>query len=451
MNFPCSSPPSLCDEQPNPATTYSSESADSPTFIATAFSPSPPLLGANFTVYPCMDQEDSHVSQDDAQLAANRAAVACANPCSPLFSSAQQQISRNCADGTPYFFTVPAGAFTALSQLEADRMAISYGEARIGNHSICMAQVSDAVICLGQFYSAEIVTTGPDQPFTFQLVQGAVPPGITMTMAGATITFTGTASVLGTYPLTIRATSSTGVFTQKTFSLLVTNITTPSALPDANFGVAYNQALSIYNPGSIPVAWSITDGSLPTGLSLDPDTGIISGTVTVGGVFTFTVQADFGDGTCSKQFTINSYIINFDNLAWSGIVLHPGSGVADASFTGHTFSVEAQGGSGPDFAYVEAIGTMNYTGPLVHCVAVVTVSSAAADNQSFFIEQDGVSLFNATLTAAGVFTFPFIVAAGTNSVINVQGGVTIGDPNRLFAESFSNGLAQYSVDIHQVS
>lgn len=349
--FPCSSPPSTCDQTPNPATTYSAEAQDGPTFIGDAYSPSEPLLNKSFAVYPCEAQVDSQVSQTDADLASNRAAVVCANPCSPIFSNTQQQVARSCPDGSQFFLTVPAGVFNGTSQLASDRAALSYGQAILGNHSICMASLAPTTLCRDSFFSGEIVVTSTDQPVTFELVQGMLPPGITTTAEPGGLFFSGTPTALGTYTFTIKATSSFGTFTQKTFTLLVTTITTDT-LPDATQGQDYSTMLAVFNPEGTTFTWSITAGTLPDGLSLDADTGIISGNPTTEGESDFTVGVSDGISTCTRDFSItvasgsdvctdglgdlgdNCYAISgyFDGLVPNTSADPPGDTVYDGTF-----------------------------------------------------------------------------------------------------------------------
>jgi uncharacterized protein (TIGR03118 family) len=67
-------------------------------------------------------------------------------------------------------------------------------------------------------------------------------------------------------------------------------LTTPSTLPFGNIGTAYSQTLAVTG-GTAPYSnWTVTNGSLPPGLSLNSTTGTISGTpAAVGGTFSFTL------------------------------------------------------------------------------------------------------------------------------------------------------------------
>jgi len=64
---------------------------------------------------------------------------------------------------------------------------------------------------------------------------------------------------------------------------------TTTTLPNGNMSTAYTQTLTA--TGYIPVTWSLSSGSLPTGLVLSSD-GTISGTPTTAGNFNFTVKAE---------------------------------------------------------------------------------------------------------------------------------------------------------------
>lgn len=84
----------------------------------------------------------------------------------------------------------------------------------------------------------------------------------------------------------------------------VPEITTTS-LPDGRVGTPYSQSFAA-NYGT-PIAWSITSGSLPGGLTLDPDTGAIIGTPSDAGTFSFIVRAvnSQGDDTQALSITVN--------------------------------------------------------------------------------------------------------------------------------------------------
>lgn len=65
---------------------------------------------------------------------------------------------------------------------------------------------------------------------------------------------------------------------------------TPDTLPDATVGMMYSEQLTA-SGGTAPYTWIVTVGVLPTGMILNPVTGIISGIPTVQGDFNFTVRA----------------------------------------------------------------------------------------------------------------------------------------------------------------
>ena len=79
------------------------------------------------------------------------------------------------------------------------------------------------------------------------------------------------------------------------------SITTES-LPEGKVSEEYSTSLSAN--GSEPITWNVTDGNLPTGLSLSTN-GKITGTPTAPGEYFFTATASNDVGSVSKELTIH--------------------------------------------------------------------------------------------------------------------------------------------------
>ncbi|MGD2122562.1 MAG: Ig domain-containing protein [Gemmatimonadota bacterium] len=77
------------------------------------------------------------------------------------------------------------------------------------------------------------------------------------------------------------------------------------ALPVAWVGEAFSQTLSASGGDGAP-SWSLSSGALPDGITLS-GAGVLGGTPTTGGSFTFTVQATGGGQTASRELFMDVY------------------------------------------------------------------------------------------------------------------------------------------------
>jgi large repetitive protein len=77
---------------------------------------------------------------------------------------------------------------------------------------------------------------------------------------------------------------------------------TTATLPAPVLGQAYSQTIAT-SGGTAPIAFSISGGALPAGLTLNPTTGAITGAPTAAGAYSFTVTATDAAGlTASKTY-----------------------------------------------------------------------------------------------------------------------------------------------------
>ncbi|WP_435102361.1 putative Ig domain-containing protein [Halarchaeum sp. P4] len=154
-------------------------------------------------------------------------------------------------------------------------------------------------------YSQPLAVSGGTAPYTWTVSNGALPEGLTLTADG---TVSGTPTEQGTYTFSVTVTDADGTQLTETYTLVVNpalTSTTPSTLPSGVAGVTYSTTLTTTG-GTDPVSWTVTNGSLPDGLSLNSTTGAITGTPTTAGSYTVTVTAtDASGATTSQQYTVD--------------------------------------------------------------------------------------------------------------------------------------------------
>ncbi|HEU5003864.1 MAG TPA: putative Ig domain-containing protein [Actinomycetota bacterium] len=138
----------------------------------------------------------------------------------------------------------------------------------------------------GTAYSYSFTASGSPAP-TFSLTSGTLPPGLTLNATGV---LSGTPTTGGTYSFVVKASNSAGSATTPSLGITVNQAPafTADSPPNASAGAPYSYTFTA--SGFPAPTFALNTGSLPTGLSLSPG-GVLSGTPTTGGSFTFTVKA----------------------------------------------------------------------------------------------------------------------------------------------------------------
>lgn len=104
------------------------------------------------------------------------------------------------------------------------------------------------------------------------------------------------------------ASLSQQIFVSVSLSESILTITT-TTLPDGTVNNVYNQSVQATG-GVTPYTWNISAGSLPDGLSINPNTGAITGTPTTAGTSNFTVQVTDSHDPAATDSQALSILIN---------------------------------------------------------------------------------------------------------------------------------------------
>jgi hypothetical protein len=149
---------------------------------------------------------------------------------------------------------------------------------------------------VGDVYTYQVTTSGGQAPVSFSIVGGSLPTGLSLSLTGL---ITGTPSSSGTSTFTVRATDSCGTGAQtsdKSLSITVNptactplSITSPSTLPMGIVNQTYSYQITTTG-GQAPITFRFLSDTYPPGLRMT-STGLISGTPTSAGNYTFPVRA----------------------------------------------------------------------------------------------------------------------------------------------------------------
>jgi methionine-rich copper-binding protein CopC len=245
----------------------------------------------------------------------------------------------------------------------------------------------------GTAYSQQLTQSGGTLPIAWDVAAGTLPTGLSLNASGL---ISGTPTAANTFNFTARATDANGCTGTLAYSVTIACPTinvTNGGVPAGVVGQVYAGVQFQQTGGSLPITWTVSAGTLPAGLTLNPTTGQITGTPTATGQFVVTVTATDANGCSgSLQVTIE--------ITCPVITLSPGSPLADGLFqvayapvtitanggaTPHTFAVTA--GTLPPSMTLgsngQLSGTPSNTGAFSFTVTATDASTVCQGSQAY--------------------------------------------------------------------
>lgn len=322
-------------------------------------------------------------------------------------------------------------------------------------------------------YSQVLTASGGAAPYTFSVLSGTLPTGLSLTGATSTnVTLSGTPTAGGTFNFTIRATDSsigTGpINTDQAYAVTIAAPTIavgPTTIPNGTQGAAYSQTLTA-SGGIATYTWSVSAGALPAGLSLGAG-GVLSGTPTAAGPFNFTARAQdssTGDGpyagsrdyafaiaavaavanpvsaTVAHNSTGNPITLNITGGAPASVAVATNGSNGTATAVGSTITYTPTAGyAGPDnFSYTAT----NVAGTSSPATVTITVNppTLALNPSTLPDGTTGIAYSQAASASGGQSPYTYSISAGTLPAglgINPTTGAISGTPTATGVSNFT--------------
>jgi hypothetical protein len=205
-------------------------------------------------------------------------------------------------------------------------------------------------VAAGQLFTQQFTPSGGTGALQVSLT-GALPAWLTFNPANATLS--GSAPQPATVSFTLVVSDQAGCTSSFPYTLnfVCPAITlAPASLPNGATGAAYTPVTFSAAPAGTSYSLALTGGQLPPGLTFAD--GVLSGTPTAGGAFSFTLTAT-GWGGCPGARTYTLLIV----AVCPALTLNPASLPGGTVGSAFTQSLSASGGAGP-YSYAVTGGAL---------------------------------------------------------------------------------------------
>ena len=290
---------------------------------------------------------------------------------------------------------------------------------------------------VGSAYSQTLTATGGSGARTWSVISGNLPAGLTLDPSTGTISGMPSGAPAD-YPFTVRVADSTATPATRALNIRLQaalTISNASPLPGAAEGIAYSQQLNGTGGAGGPYSF-LALSTLPAGLSIS-STGLISGTPTASGSFTFTVQvADVANATATKAFDLSVMPRpQISNLSPSSAPAGIGDVALTISGTGFVTGATVQFGgvtltpgsvTPAQISVTVPVAQLATPGPVN--VTVVNPFPVSSTPAVFTIEAPSISALNPTSIPAGSSSFTLTVTGSrfvSASTVNFAGSAMV--------------------------
>jgi uncharacterized protein (TIGR03437 family) len=297
----------------------------------------------------------------------------------------------------------------------------------------------------GSQYSTILAASGGSTPYTWSAAN--LPPSFSMSTTGV-LTGAPGANGAGTFSVVVTVTDAASHSVSVTFTLTVNAgfVITTQTLPNGSLGVAYSQTLHT-SGGTPPVTFSLSPSTIfsqnnpPPGLGMNSG-GVLSGTPTKAGSFTFQVTAiDSVKNLANATYTITigtALVLTTASPLPSGVAGTPYSQLLFASGGTPPYTFSIVGNPPPGLSITasgnltgtpSAIGTFPFTVQATDNRQItatkqyqVTFAAGASALQTSAIAVDFNALIGGDVPAAQSLTITSTGQSAVNYAVSVDGG-----------------------------